>query len=308
MCGIFASVVIGSLGLYPSHKVHHRLRNRGPDRTFTTHRKLRAKDDRPVWTSLTISSSVLALRGNGITAQPLMNSQTGAILCWNGEAWSISGQPVTGNDATAIFSLLQAADDVDAVLDVFRSIQGPFAFIYWNGRKDGQLFFGRDRLGRRSLLAQDGKEAFLLSSVADSTESSWKEIEADGVYVMNLVDLVDPALGTLGLSSISKHDWMPKGQENYVRFGIDRGTIRSCSFLFFLGDARILSISRCQISESSTWRSHRRIFPWNPHHNPFKHFGPISSHHFLDESKMFPARHFPGTLATRESLYCSLEA
>jgi asparagine synthetase B (glutamine-hydrolysing) len=151
---------------------------------------------------------------------------------------------VTGNDATAIFALLGAADDVDAVLDVLRSIQGPFAFIYWDGRQDGNLFFGRDRLGRRSLLAQGGKQIFLLSSVADSTESSWKEVEADGVYVMNLVDLVDPAPGTLGLSSVTRHDWTPDAEEEYVRFGTGKDPavlafdIATC----LLGHVRILTM------------------------------------------------------------------
>jgi asparagine synthetase B (glutamine-hydrolysing) len=217
MCGIFASVIRGSPGLEPSDKLGHRLRNRGPDRTGTVHRRLGPGDGNPDWTSLTFASSVLALRGDGITGQPLMNPQTGAVLCWNGEAWSIDGKPVTGNDATAIFPLLQSAEGVDAVLDVLRSIQGPFAFIYWDGRRDGQIFFGRDRLGRRSLLAQDARDYFLLSSVADSTASSWNEVEADGVYVMDLVDLVDPAPEAVGSSSVSRYDWTPEAEEEHVR-------------------------------------------------------------------------------------------
>lgn len=79
------------------------------------------------------------------------------------------------------------------ILDFFRAIEGPFAFVYWHeaGRK---VFFGRDRLGRRSLMMKRDERTgeVVLSSVAeglnggDTNANGWKEVEADGIYVLDL--------------------------------------------------------------------------------------------------------------------------
>jgi asparagine synthetase B (glutamine-hydrolysing) len=124
-------------------------------------------------------------------------------LCWNGEAWKIGGIPVEGNDAQAILDLLfeasaSTAGDVQAVLDVLLSIQGPFAFVYFD-KPARKVYYGRDRLGRRSLLAlhsQDGS-SLALSSIADTADSRWEEVDADGVYVL---DLAPEAAGTGAVS------------------------------------------------------------------------------------------------------------
>lgn len=104
------------------------------------------------------------------------------------------------------------------ILDVFRAIEGPFAFVYWF-EKGQKIFFGRDRLGRRSLMMKrDGRTGkVVLSSVVElnggaddangntnGSSNGWKEVEADGIYVLDLSLL--PSSGTV-LEPV-RRDWI----------------------------------------------------------------------------------------------------
>lgn len=95
-----------------------------------------------------------------------------------------------GNDTEAVLGLLLNASlsrpklGHDSVLEALRSIEGPFAFIYFD-KPSKYLYYGRDRLGRRSLLV-NAKDPFILSSVADSPSDDWAEVEADGCYKFDL--------------------------------------------------------------------------------------------------------------------------
>ncbi|KAF4512483.1 hypothetical protein G6O67_001618 [Ophiocordyceps sinensis] len=182
MCGIHATIAASEENSLIPPSLHERLRRRGPDHAGSVTRRLDFGYE-PLFLSLT--STVLSLRGDAIAKQPLVDSATGSILCWNGEAWRIQGQPVQGNDAQAVLSRLSAADrhgldssHADSVLDVLRAIEGPFAFIYLD-YPARRLFYGRDRLGRRSLLIKPG-DPFSLCSVAGSPAAAWVEVEADG--------------------------------------------------------------------------------------------------------------------------------
>jgi len=172
----------------PPH-THDFLCKRGPDHIGKIER--RVGDANSSYSKiLTFTSTVLALRGDHIAKQPFASESTGSVLCWNGEAWRIGGQQVQGNDGEAIFDLLAEAsassNRLDAILRVFRSVEGPFAFVYFD-KPGGTLFFGRDRLGRRSLMINgDGLPSGLtLCSIAESRDPSWREVEADGIYAMD---------------------------------------------------------------------------------------------------------------------------
>lgn len=190
MCGIHAAI---SKTVPPLLSPYLRacLGNRGPDHIGQLAARISGTEDADA-TFLTFTSTVLALRGDHLTEQPLIHPQTGSALCWNGEAWKISGLSVEGNDAEAILDLLceasaSAAENVPTVLDVLLSIQGPFAFVYFD-KPARKVYYGRDRLGRRSLLAlrsQDGS-SLALSSIADTSDLRWEEVDADGVYVLDL--------------------------------------------------------------------------------------------------------------------------
>ncbi|KAH9884686.1 asparagine synthase-domain-containing protein [Xylariomycetidae sp. FL2044] len=216
MCGIHAR--ISTNGQVPiSAALKQALCNRGPDHFGQTHRQIGsvAPDTRAV--HLDFTSTVLALRGDHIAKQPLESPATDSVFCWNGEAWRIGGATVDGNDGEAIFAKLgdarAEARELDT-LDVLRSIEGPFAFVYYDA-EGKSLYFGRDRLGRRSLLwhsdADDSSLSF--SSIADFPATGWEEVEADGIYS---VDLDSFSFDILITDRIVKHPWLPSGSADTV--------------------------------------------------------------------------------------------
>ncbi|KAL3962196.1 hypothetical protein ACCO45_003719 [Purpureocillium lilacinum] len=192
MCGIHAAIS-RSAHRVASPTLEKRLRSRGPDHCGTIRTFLDGEGDGPEGRALylTFTSTVLALRGDHVARQPLVDESSGSVLCWNGEAWKFRGRSVQGNDGEAILTELVAAsrrrienEGGDDVLDALRDIQGPFAFIFFD-KPARRIYYGRDRLGRRSLLIEKG-DAFSLSSVAESSKQGWAEVEADGCYTLDL--------------------------------------------------------------------------------------------------------------------------
>lgn len=202
MCGIHA-VISASEPCSLSRTIEACLRARGPDHLGHADTQVEQGDAPPLL--LTFTSSVLSLRGDSVTQQPLVDDSTGSMLCWNGEAWKIGGQHVGGNDGDAILRLLTTAsplrDSPDAILEALRSIEGPFAFVFFH-KPSRRLYYGRDRLGRRSLLSKMDDQSFTLSSIADSPATGWSEVEADGCYTVDLYEL-DTKLGLIP----TRHEW-----------------------------------------------------------------------------------------------------
>jgi asparagine synthetase B (glutamine-hydrolysing) len=194
MCGIHASISTRGF-LFPSHDLKYLLCNRGPDHLGEAQAQIRAKYGATYWISFI--STVLALRGGHITRQPFVDLESGSALCWNGEAWKVGPRPVVGNDGQAVFDLLIKAssshnlgpDSTAAVLKVIQNISGPFTFVYLDKTHD-QIYFGRDRLGRRSLLYNtDGPPTSMeFASVEDPARGTWKEVDADAIYMLSFRD------------------------------------------------------------------------------------------------------------------------
>ena len=192
MCGIFFSIS-GDTEVTPSAEVLDCLSGRGPDQI----KRLTAKSSHR---SLSFISSVLSLRGEVLTYQPLQDPSTGSILSWNGEAWRIDDEAVKGNDAVAVFKLLlqaihpneslaasspQAVNE--AIVNALNLVRGPYAFVFYSP-ENGKIFYGRDVLGRRSLLMSDGQDgSIMISSVCTGNSSrNWTEVEANGLYVLEI--------------------------------------------------------------------------------------------------------------------------
>ncbi|KAK4188743.1 hypothetical protein QBC35DRAFT_381774 [Podospora australis] len=214
MCGIHA--VFSATPHEISPELDNCLRNRGPDYQRQVKRCIIRDDD--VRLSLTLTSTVLALRGDHVAPQPLVDDAavaTGSVLCWNGEAWRIGGDIVDAhdNDGEAIFArlskasaLLSLPSSTDVLLEVFRAIEGPFAFVYYH-EPSNTLLYGRDRLGRRSLMLSHEEETGTVTLCSLSgrqeggaaTGSKWVEVEADGIYSLKL-----------GSSTFEpeRHDWI----------------------------------------------------------------------------------------------------
>lgn len=200
MCGIFCSLS-KSDHVLPNATIRERLQTRGPDSTghvLSKHSRSLAEEST---TCLTFYSTVLSLRGSSITFQPLQDSDRPFTLCWNGEAWSINGCSPAGNDTAAVHEFLSDALSTDSnhagadtcmesamkISKALSRVAGPHAFVFFDHLR-GRLFFGRDFLGRRSLLMKVSSNGdFILSSVSDGdVASAWTEIECDGVHYIDL--------------------------------------------------------------------------------------------------------------------------
>ncbi|KAF4684720.1 Asparagine synthetase domain-containing protein 1 [Perkinsus olseni] len=158
--------------------VEELLRCRGPDHFGT--RRVQHDD-----LTLDFQSAVLHMRGSqGAVQQPRCFAND-YILLWNGELFNDEFAGSGRGDTLEVFDRLRRADDVVAVLD---GLKGPFAFVFYDRRK-GEIWFGRDRFGRRSLLLSDDADGGLaVASVGGiSSESRVAEVPAEGsVYCLEL--------------------------------------------------------------------------------------------------------------------------
>ncbi|KAI4254561.1 MAG: hypothetical protein LQ352_003032 [Teloschistes flavicans] len=169
------------------------LHRRGPDQI----RQISVQRNR---NTLCFIASVLSLRGLALTQQPLQDPLSESVLCWNGEAWKIDDDAVIGNDAKEVFDLLLrstlsgfASPTVEdtavdgAVVKALQRIFGPYAFIFYSPIYE-KIYYGRDILGRRSLLInKDDIGSLKISSVCTGSSSGkWVEVEADGIYAIDL--------------------------------------------------------------------------------------------------------------------------
>ncbi|KAK5168048.1 uncharacterized protein LTR77_006616 [Saxophila tyrrhenica] len=201
MCGIFCSIS-RTAHIAPSPELQERLSSRGPDSARAV---LISADE----AELTLSSTVLSLRGSKTVTQPYQDNYKRHTLCWNGEAWSTDGKARTGNDTEAIHQLLVAsvdsANEDDMTLDqsaarvatALSRVAGPYAFVFYNASRS-RLYVGRDFLGRRSLLFRTTADGDLLFSSVSSGESEleWQELPADGVYCFALDTAMVPECTT----------------------------------------------------------------------------------------------------------------
>ena len=217
MCGVFFS--LSSTSAPPNHETRTLLEARGPDscQTHTVRKEIQRPDGLSLTYHLTFLSTVLSLRGDHVFRQPLIDPITQSVLCWNGEAWKIAGERISGNDTEHVFSLfLQAVtssgdcdrrDTTHRLGNAFASISGPSAFVFYDA-KNSRVFFSRDCLGRRSLLQgyeEDG--SMKICSLCDGLSSAqFEEVGFDGVYMIDLEAPQDPdryRIETLPWSSVS---------------------------------------------------------------------------------------------------------
>lgn len=224
MCGIHFSITKDGFPI-PKPNIEL-LSKRGPDSLKTLHETITLppsiKDNEYQKYHVKITSSVLSLRGATLTEQPIRDEARKLYLCWNGEAWKFKDQPIDGNDGLRLFeNLVEASATVSAltekaVINVLANVNGPFAFVFAD-LQAGKVFFGRDCLGRRSLLSrnsidQDG--SFVISSISDGDIShDWLEVEADGFYILDLSRIGD-TLDDNSVSSIRKIPFVARSSSN----------------------------------------------------------------------------------------------
>ncbi|KAI1815458.1 asparagine synthase-domain-containing protein [Poronia punctata] len=214
MCGIHACITAATdSGLSPELK--QSLINRGPDHFGQAERVLPCTES-GAQLRLYFTSTVLALRGDHVAKQPLEEAPgTGSVLCWNGEAWRIDGRAVSGNDGEEISSSLRPSDTTASgedrethILNVLRSIQGPFGFVYYDAVAH-RVYYGRDRLGRRSLLIKSasGHDSLALSSIASVPTTGWEEVSSDGIWSIDLRTYHGVSDDVTLRDLVTKHAW-----------------------------------------------------------------------------------------------------
>jgi len=129
---------------------------------------------------VTLVGSLLQMRGSAPSAQPLVAAD-GSVLLFNGEIFGGSLAVDEGaNDGAVLLAALVDDGNADVPTTMSR-IRGPWAFAFWQPEAQ-RLWYGRDVMGRRSLLWRGGKhrsDPFVLaSSLPDSADlpTGWAEV------------------------------------------------------------------------------------------------------------------------------------
>ena len=194
MCGICLSVSRTDNGA-PDSAICAKLKARGPDFLQTIHTAVESCNTSPGLQQapklyLTFSASVLALRGDAVQKQPVVDPESGSILCWNGEAWKFDGHPIDENDTHFLFrKLLTAASTIDSsrcITEVLTRVTGPFAFAFYDASAS-TVYYGRDRLGRRSLiLEQPDINSLTLCSTSCGTGAQTAEVSTASLHALTI--------------------------------------------------------------------------------------------------------------------------
>ncbi|KAK5583266.1 hypothetical protein RB653_004857 [Dictyostelium firmibasis] len=195
--------------------IESRLINRGPDsiKSKLIEIKCYQKDiEKEITITMDLISSVLGLRGP-LTIQPLIDETNGNTLLWNGELFGGYDIGIHDNDTCLLLHLLSKIkeeeedddndDDSRELIDIMLKIKGPFAFLYWQEKKR-KLWFGRDVLGRRSLLVNNetiinGKPSLMITSMGsfpngidDSIKlPKWDEINTFGLFSIHFPKIIE---------------------------------------------------------------------------------------------------------------------
>jgi len=172
MCGIGVFV-----NCEPDYETVNSLKRRGPDfyrqETFTV-----------AGQTITVVATVLSHQGDGIIAQPIVTEDF--IFLWNGEVYDHPNfEPEKNVDTNWFFENVacRMSGEKPAGIEIMKEICGEFAFCTID-RRSGEISFGRDRLGRRSLLLYAYDNQLILTST--SSGYHFIELPADGFYKLNL--------------------------------------------------------------------------------------------------------------------------
>lgn len=190
MCGIFLSVRRTAVSKNPHvHKeIKAAIDKRGDFDCSSSH--VDTIDTSGQFWTLEFYASVLSLRSCVKSLQPLVDT-AGNVLLFNGEIFEYEDENETielngmKSDTEYLYQKLNQSSDMENILSVISSIRGPYSFIFYD-KSEERLYFGRDFIGRRSLILFQSSEEIIISSV--SCEASHlndlyrvSEIKSDGI-------------------------------------------------------------------------------------------------------------------------------
>lgn len=195
MCGILLwlepRVKVDGINRNFLNNLKDRINDRGP--TCNNSEELFCADYR-----ICLHSSVLSLRPP-LVRQPIVSDELKTFLQYNGELYNDDVE--MGNDTDYIFKRFRQ----NGVLESLRSYRGEYAFTYGD---ESTIWFGRDPIGRRSLLYKyDSNKpgSLVVSSVApvdyeefqpgvwslayesDPEADQWKEVPANCIFELDLM-------------------------------------------------------------------------------------------------------------------------
>ncbi|KAK3918746.1 Asparagine synthetase domain-containing protein 1 [Frankliniella fusca] len=213
MCGIFCSLSSDD-DTQPAHVLKSCLTNllsRGPDCSSSALFRLESGH------VLELFASVLQTQGKDLCPQPY--NVDGNILCWNGDVFGgpLEKEIVSQKQSdTAVVAkhLSECVLQGSSPVEVFSTITGPYSFIYYN-RHNNTLWFGRDPVGRHSLLISFSANPlhFCVSSVAHSSVPNCIEVPTVGIFEIDLNTFCTPN----GLY-ILLHSWCEMEEEQITDY------------------------------------------------------------------------------------------
>lgn len=138
--------------------------------------------------SLLLCGHVLWQQGCEPCLQPMESEEN--ILLFNGDIF-MDRENLLISDTEWLFEKIQICETKKQLLELFKTIKGPYSFIYYN-KKWKKLFFGRDSLGRNSLLVgKTGDDIVLTSTIQRSKDfKSVIELPPLGIYCYDFVNLI----------------------------------------------------------------------------------------------------------------------
>ena len=136
-------------------------------------------------------SSVLQIQGDELCPQPLYSELTGSVLLWNGEYLN---HHVSSQSDTKL--VLEGLDAGESPVFALNEVEGPFAFVFYD-RRSNRVWFGKDRLGRRSLLVRIDSQAKQLVISSTSLPGGSEIPAGEGIFSLSLIS-----------GEISAHPWL----------------------------------------------------------------------------------------------------
>ncbi|XP_074094165.1 asparagine synthetase domain-containing protein 1 isoform X2 [Cotesia typhae] len=177
MCGIFCYIY------YKNEKndeiqwdlIKDNISKRGPDKLSSYSQTL---NDQLLGN---FAAGVLWMQGPEPKVQPCVDDE-GNILLWNGDIFSGPLKIENKSDTSALLTHLKLSKNI---LETINLIEGPFSLIYYQ-KSTNLLYFGRDFIGRHSLLVKIVKnKSFMLASTANKNIDNIIELSACGIFIMD---------------------------------------------------------------------------------------------------------------------------